>query len=686
MGKNKKKNKVVSKPSVSIVTCTQLKRVDFLQNLSRIIEKQEYENIIEWIIVNGSQIDIDHDELDQKLKLITCDKTEIIIISSKSIQKKNIGAFRNLANRSVSGDIIVCMDDDDYYFPSYIKSCVDSLNRNKGHKLVGCSAMLMYDYGFDSIFSLKSFGPNHTVNCCLAYRREYANNHLYQEETPTGEEKSFLDDYRNDMIQLPQLNSIIHMSYADNTYSEKRLNMMNNMVANIDNSNVPKIYNETDYKLSKLINDEEIYRSFEKNFQGINNKRVTDVTFYYGSIENEWHPLSNDLKTIQRRSIELGKRLTERGISVSIYGKFPFNELLVDNLIFYNLKYFNVKRKTKNLIFMDFNGFIPIGQYEKIYKKINAENIYLDIQTNFFQIKKYLRNYHDNIQIIFKNIFHKHMNPEKMEIELPNEKPIKHIIVPNGINKENFLLFEDEKRIKNRFCYTSNYCNGIEPLLKYCWPKIIEFDPTAELHIYYGMNESKLNEEGIEIVKELFLQDGVYEHGRVSHDEIAREFKKSSFLLYFTSTPLECDCISVMEALASGCIPIIWNQNIFSRLNGLQVDQDPRQRESYDKLANKLFDLINEDENVRRNVIDKFKNSDSIITWDYSIDILISYFNGEDPFKIMEQKKIEDNNKKNQEEIQKQINDDVKKYKEIRLRKKIYNLPEFIDLNPYILA
>ena len=141
-----------------------------------------------------------------------------------------------------------------------------------------------------------------------------------------------------------------------------------------------------------------------------------------------------------------------------------------------------------------------------------------------------------------------------------------------------------------------------------------------------------------------------------------------------------------MEALASGCIPIIWNQNIFSRLNGLQVDQDPRQRESYDKLANKLFDLINEDENVRRNVIDKFKNSDSIITWDYSIDILISYFNGEDPFKIMEQKKIEDNNKKNQEEIQKQINEDVKKYKEIRLRKKIYNLPEFIDLNPYILA
>ena len=44
--------------------------------------------------------------------------------------------------------------------------------------------------------------------------------------------------------------------------------------------------------------------------------------------------------------------------------------LTKDGVEYYNLKYFNVRRKSKYLIFMDYIGFLPICQYEKIYKKI----------------------------------------------------------------------------------------------------------------------------------------------------------------------------------------------------------------------------------------------------------------------------------------------------------------------------
>ena len=164
-------------------------------------------------------------------------------------------------------------------------------------------------------------------------------------------------------------------------------------------------------------------------------------------------------------------------------------------------------------------------------------------------------------------------------------------------------LFEDEILIRN---------TARDFATKELLPKIIEANPEAEFHIYYGMEETKINNEGQEMLKELLLQYGIYEHGRATYEDIAKEMQQSSFLLYYTSSPAECDCISVMEALCSGCIPIIWDQNIFSKFNGLQVSNDPRLRESYETLALKLIELMREDKE-RENVIDRFKNSPTII-------------------------------------------------------------------------
>ena len=42
----------------------------------------------------------------------------------------------NLANRNSSGDIIICMDDDDFYFKDYVKSCTDALNKKKDYQQI----------------------------------------------------------------------------------------------------------------------------------------------------------------------------------------------------------------------------------------------------------------------------------------------------------------------------------------------------------------------------------------------------------------------------------------------------------------------------------------------------------------------------------------------------------------------
>merc|ERR1711871_161093 len=97
-----------------------------------------------------------------------------------------------------------------------------------------------------------------------------------------------------------------------------------------------------------------------------------DIVFYYGRSEDEWSPDDDKLRVFQRKCIELGKEFIKNGYSVSVYGSFKFNYLEYNGVKFYNLRCWNLRQKVKHFIMMDFLGFIPIGQYQQIFEKINA--------------------------------------------------------------------------------------------------------------------------------------------------------------------------------------------------------------------------------------------------------------------------------------------------------------------------
>jgi hypothetical protein len=77
------------------------------------------------------------------------------------------------------------------------------------------------------------------------------------------------------------------------------------------------------------------------------------------------------------------------------------------------------------------------------------------------------------------------MNPPGVQL---CKYDFKKAIVPSGVNLQLFREDYGVKREPKRFCYTSNYTNGLEVSLEHVWPKIIKEHPDAELHIYYGNN------------------------------------------------------------------------------------------------------------------------------------------------------------------------------------------------------
>lgn len=145
---------------------------------------------------------------------------------------------------------------------------------------------------------------------------------------------------------------------------------------------------------------------------------------------------------------------------------------------------------------------------------------------------------------------------------MPKHVPDSKIFVSaNGINLADFNN-EHVERNPKRMIYTSSYDRGLQHILA-MWPDVKKQVPDAELHIFYGWNTyDAMVAKGARrpdfkiAMTQLMKQEGVFEHGRVGHKQLAKEFAKSGVYAY-PSHFEEISCISAMKAQASGCVPVV---------------------------------------------------------------------------------------------------------------------------------
>lgn len=214
----------ISNPTVSIVTVTQYSRRACLAHLSDLIKAQLYKNIVEWVIVEGSNY-AETAKLNEKCiqALQNRDKDErqylsVLppIIYVPFVPGQHLSDMRNAGNQVCKGDIIVCMDDDDYYPPTRVSHAVYRLT-NSAKLLAGCSRAYIYFYLHQKFFQFKSFGKNHSTNNCLAYKREYLLKHRYTPGLDKAEEADFTTDFEEPMEQLDPNKCIVVSGHGYNT-------------------------------------------------------------------------------------------------------------------------------------------------------------------------------------------------------------------------------------------------------------------------------------------------------------------------------------------------------------------------------------------------------------------------------------------------------------------------------------
>jgi glycosyltransferase involved in cell wall biosynthesis len=210
MGKDKEK--LPKHPFVSICMPT-FNRRPFIPIIIECFNNQTYpKDKMEWIIIDDGT-----DKIEDLVKNIPQVKY------FKYDEKMTLGVKRNLTNAKATGDILIYMDDDDYYPPDRVSHAVETLRKNPKALCAGSSEMYIYFKHIHKMYKFGPYGPNHATAATFAFRKELLKKTKFDENSSVAEEKKFLKDYTIPFVQLDPKKSILVFSHTQNSFDKKEL-------------------------------------------------------------------------------------------------------------------------------------------------------------------------------------------------------------------------------------------------------------------------------------------------------------------------------------------------------------------------------------------------------------------------------------------------------------------------------
>lgn len=587
---------------VSVLTVTQGSRTYFLELQKANLLAQTYSNIIEWVIVDGSKSSDDSNKLQGFLDNMDM---RIPVVRVPYKEGRKLGGHRNAGNKATKGDIIACMDDDDYYQPEYISQGVYLLNRSK-KKLCGCGPIFLYDMLWKTLFSLDMINPNCSVNNCFVYTREYLKTHSYDDNAVSGEENVFTKDFTEPLEQMDPRKCVVQMSHTSNTVMKQQF-----MLAAF-HEGVLGWYLAKGVKVQDLV-PPAILKKYEA-VVGDRKECPYDIVYYCGPFSIVWDPLSTSLGGSEQAVVQLAKMWALAGKRVAVYAELTTDtSRSAEGVDYLHHRHFHPWQHFNVLILWRLLGTAPILPLAP--GVIKAETLMVDLHDNEPRHYKLIKTHIAKVdKVMFKSLFHVEEFTRLTGTTLPQSKVV---VQMNGVQMDVFRQLPSlPPRDPVRFCYASSYDRGIIPIMKSVWPTITQVEPRAELHIYYGINKDMAGSG--DLTRDFFTAyintQNVCDHGRQPLNVVAWEKHRSTFHLYLSDAPAEIDCISVRESLAAGCIPILLNVGVFKERDGLKLDGSLTDPMASMKMALEIIKLMHDSSAVDA-MRAKLQQSRTIVSW-----------------------------------------------------------------------
>lgn len=602
-------------PSVSLLTVTQYSRVQFLPILKECILSQTYDNIIEWVIVDGCKIQEQSVLLQAALADITNNLPFKVIITPWQ-NGMPLGALRNTALSLSSGEYLSWLDDDDFYQSGFIAYAVKEL-MNSSKLIAGCGPMYLYHVSFRMVYQAELISSGNTVNNCMVFKRKYLKTHKYSDDKHTGEEVEFTNSFKEPMIQLDPRRTVVQLCHGSNSYNKTMLLLSAHMGLSIG-------MRLSTLNISDLVKNKKALKIYDEMGGGSRKRCSYDIVYFCGCFSIKWVPNDTSLGGSEQAVVQLSKEWVKRGKRVAVYGEFKSGDFqeTVDGVQYYHYNYFNPYQTFNTLILWRLFGTSPV----------------VTIPSSILQADKILVDVHDNLpehyericagiqridKIMFKSKFHVAEYEKISNVRLPWSKVG---VVLNGVQLDVFKQpGQPIDRQPFRFCYCSSYSRGLIAIMN-LWSHIVKLEPRAELHLYYGIDLNPNDPLFQAYVNALVNVTGVCDHGRKTLDIVAEEKRRSMFHMYPTNTKGEIDCISIRESLVAGCIPILSKVNVFEERDGYFLEGNIDDESNYSQMAADIIALARNKEHcdaLRENL----SGSSTITAWSDAADSWLKIIN-----------------------------------------------------------
>jgi glycosyltransferase involved in cell wall biosynthesis len=212
--------------------CPTYNRRKYLENLLYIFDYQEWPKHRRELILLDDSETTNQDIIDKFKK---DNNINYIYLP----ERLNLGRKRNLLNELVysketrkqyglSNDImpeyVVCFDDDDYYPPCRIKEAIMKMKSTR-NILCGSTVLHVFMTNYNTTYQFGPYGPRHCTNGTMAYHVSFVKDraHYYQDDATKAEEKFFLKDFSEPMVQLNPDKVMLCISHNSNTFDKRRI-------------------------------------------------------------------------------------------------------------------------------------------------------------------------------------------------------------------------------------------------------------------------------------------------------------------------------------------------------------------------------------------------------------------------------------------------------------------------------
>ena len=559
-------------PSVSVLTITR-NRSDFYPLLVRNIRTCDFpKHLMEWIFVEDGSSRFD--ETNYYKSIASLVRVKYVYLGDLHFP---IGYKRNVAVKHSSHDILVHLDDDDYYPPESVLARVRCLIGGiENLSCVGCLSVRTFNLFTEKTYEAYESSDINMSESSLAYKREFWNERSFVNKCSNAEGINFLKNRYEKCMSIPHVFVIVQFDHNKNTVIRKNdetfyTNESVNFLNTINNSDVKFIQDLRTSIVTNMPETKELVSFIKKNNNSMHaaSKHLHTLPF-----ELQRHPLALEIcRTYPKLERTKNKRTVVfycgSGNYMSFYKQWDYDN--TDNIggseeavlllakewsrhCF--VKIYNERDDTKiyengRIIFYPWYKFCPL---EKIYifvswrdpshftifpsinSRYNVLNLHDFIPSTW--IKK------DNrIDFIFvKSQFHS-MNCVEDSIDA-------HIcIIPNGISVDRNIKTKEKIII----CTSSP---------ERCWVKffrlakdINEIDSSYTFIHAYSYSHLRSSKHWT-ILKTLYeTNEYVNLLGHLSIKETNELYERAYMFVYPTLFP-EIDCVSLTKAINSSCVCI----------------------------------------------------------------------------------------------------------------------------------